>query len=258
MADARVTQAVIEIVTLASPSALLTQAVVEVAILQVPSALLTQAVVEVCVGPGVAPAPTPGQGVAIVGGSPQGLVNQRSKGGCSPRVTHYDECLEQEARLLRQVKFPPPCSIPDAYLNLLPWDDTFGAIPPGSVTFLKQHGILTPTTASGDNVVVDFLVPTGYDGLLSGFYFNYSGAGFAQGSGDIIWRIQCNQYYLKDLSNTPYLLGDPVNPVPMTEGKILFSGQRVKAIVNIPNLSGMIQIGNSTVYAGLLGFFWPR
>ena len=221
-------------------------------ILQNPAARVTQAVVEICVGVAGPPPPTPGQGIAIVGGG-----SSHSKGGCSPKITRYDLCLETEARLTRQITFPPP-SIPEEYRNLLPWDDTFGAIPPQSIPFLKQKGIVTPATASGDNAVVSFLVPTGYDGLLSGFYFNYSGTGFAQGSGDIIWRIQVNQYFLKDLSNFPYLFGDPVNPVPMTQGKILFSGQTVKAIVSIPNLSGMIQIGNSTVYAGLLGFFWPR
>ena len=240
-------------------NAQVTQAVIEITILQAPSAQVTQAVVEICVGvPPITP-PIPGQNVSPTGGSPQGLVNQHSKGGCSPKVTHYDWCLEAEGRLLRLIKFPLPCSIPEEYLSYLPWDaEDRGAIPPEAKPFLQQKGIITPTTASGDNVVVTFRVPYGWDGLLSGFYFNYSGGGFAQGSGDIIWRIQVNQYYLKDLSNLPFLLGDPVNPVPMTQGKILFSGQKVSAIVNVPNLSGMIQIGNSTVYAGLLGFWWPH
>ena len=250
---------------------------------------VTQSIVEVAVlpivpgppGPPAGPAGGygPGQGIAPVGGTnpvnglgPMGglpsaitaqqaavLASLHSKGGCTPHITHYDWCLEAEAQLLRLIKFPLPCSIPEEYLNYLPWDeDNRGAIPPQSVPFLQQKGIVTPTTASGDNVVLTFRVPYGFDALLAGFYFNYSGSGFAQGSGDILWRIQVNQYYLKDLSNLPFLLGDPVNPVPMTQGKILFSGQKVSAIVNVPNLSGMIQIGNSTVYAGLLGFWWPR
>lgn len=234
-----------------------TQAIVEVCILQDPNARVTQAVVEICVGVASPPPPSPGQGVAITGGGPAS-VRERSKGGCNPKVTHYDYCLEQEGMLLRRIKFPPSCSIPPEYCNLLPWDDTFGATPAQSFPFLKQAGIVTPTTVSGDNTVVEFTVKQGYDGLLSGFYFAYSGTGFSQGSGDIIWRIQINQRYVKDLSNTPYLLGDPVSPIPMTQGQIITSGQTVRAIVSIPNLSGMIQIGNSTVYAGLLGFFWPR
>jgi hypothetical protein len=234
------------------------QAIVEITILEQPNARIDQAVVEICVGPPPVQPPVPGQGVAPVGAGAPALARQYSKGGCTPHITHYDYCLEAEALLLRQVTFPPSCSIPPEYMSSLPWDEDRGAIPPQATPFRKAKGIVTPTTASGDNVVVSFRVPYGFDGLLSGFYFAYSGAGFAQGSGDIIWRIQRNQYYLKDLSNLPYLLGDPVNPVPMTQGQILTSGQLVQAIVNIPNLSGMIQIGNSTVYAGLLGFWWPR
>lgn len=232
------------------------QAVIEISILQQPNARVDQAIVEICVAPPPNNPPVPGQGVAIVGGAP--AIVERSKGGCDPHITHYDWCLESEAILLRQIKFPLPCSIPEEYLCFGPWDEDRGAIPPGSIPFRQAKGIVTPTTASGDNVVVQFRVPSGYDGLLSGFFTQYSGAGFAQGSGDIIWRIRRNQYYLKDLSNFPYLLGDPVNPVPMTQGQILLSDQLISAIVNIPNLSGMIEIGNSTVYAGLFGFYWPR
>lgn len=240
-----------------NPASRVTQAIVEIMILQNPSARVTQAVVEICVLAFVPPPPIPGQGVAITGGGPASI-RERSKGGCNPKVTHYDWCLEAEGALMRKITFPPSCSIPQEYCNLLPWDDTYGATPEQSFPFLKQAGIVTPTTVSGDNVVVSFRVTSGYDGLLSGFYFNYSGAGFSQGSGDIVWRVQINQRYVKDLSNVPFLLGDPVNPIPMTQGQIITSGQTVRAIVSIPNLSGMIQIGNSTVYAGLLGFFWPR
>lgn len=245
-----------------------TQAIVEVAVLPIspgppgpplgPSGGYPQ-------GQGIAPVGVQGptHGLGPIGGIPTPVQNANpkmwSKGGCSPHITHYDYCLEQEGRLLRLIKFPLPCSIPEEYLNYLPWDeDNRGAVPPGSRPFLQQKGIVTPTTASGDNQVVAFRVPYGFDALLAGFYFNYSGSGFAQGSGDILWRIQVNQYFLKDLSNLPFLLGDPVNPVPMTQGKILFSGQEVRVLVSVPNLSGMIQIGNSTVYAGLLGFAWAR
>ncbi len=238
-----------------TPVSRVTQAIVEIMILQNPNARVTQAIVEIMVLPYTPPPPIPGgSGAAITGGNG---AKQRSKGGCNPKVTHYDACLEREAMLMRLIKFPPSCSIPKEYCNLLPWDDTYGATPEQSFPFLKQRGIVTPPTGL-DHVVVSFNVKAGYDGLLSGFYFQYSGSGFSQGSGDIIWRIKINQRYVKDLSNVPFLLGDPVNPIPMTQGQIITPGQQIEAIVSIPNLSGMIQIGNSTVYAGLLGFFWPR
>ena len=232
------------------------QAVVEISVLQQPNARVDQAVVEICVAPPPVPPPQPGQAVAPVGGP--AAAREHSKGGCAPKITHYDWCLEWEAFFLRQVKFPPPCSIPAEYLGLDPWDEDRGAIPPLATPFRRTAGIVTPTTASGDNVVLSFRVPYGSDGILTGFFTSYSGAGFAQGSGDIVWRFRRNQWYLKDLSNFSFLLGDPTQPVPLTQGQILTSGQLIQAIVNIPNLSGLIQIGNSTVSAGLFGFWWPR
>jgi hypothetical protein len=79
-----------------------------------------------------------------------------------------------------------------------------------------------------------------------------------QGSGDIIFRVQRNQVFLKDLSNLPYLLGTSKQPVPMTQGAQLLAGQLVSLIVNVPNLSGNILVGQSTVFGGLMGFWWPR
>lgn len=174
------------------------------------------------------------------------------------RRNDWDWCLLREELRLREICFPPMCNIPEEYRNLLPWDDTFGAIPPQAVPFLRPKGLLTPTPAAGDQVVVSFSLPRGYDGILSGIYQFYTGTGFINGSGDILWRIQLNQRYVKDLSNNPFSLGSPQYPFPMTEGQLLLAGQTVRYIVNVPNLSGQIQVGNSQIVCCLLGFAWPR
>jgi hypothetical protein len=148
--------------------------------------------------------------------------------------------------------------VPDKYRNLLPWDDDFAAIPAWAIPFRAVAGITTPDTASGDNVVVSLHVPSGYDGFLTGLFWHYSGTGFSQGSGDIIWRLQINRRYVKDLGDVPFELGSPVLPLPLTDGQLLLSDWTVSAIVNVPNLSSMIQVGASTITAGLLGFYWPR
>lgn len=172
----------------------------------------------------------------------------------------YDACLLELEAMQRRIKFPPLCAIPKEFCNLLPWDVDYnaGAVPHEAVPFRKMQGIVTPAPAAGNQVVVTWRVENGYDGILTGLYFGYSGLNFEQGSGDIIWRVQINRRYVKDLSNVPFLLGAPTTPVPLTEGQILFSGQQVSAVVEVPNLSGQIQVGASTVYAGLIGFLWPR
>ena len=107
-------------------------------------------------------------------------------------------------------------------------------------------------------LITEERVPYGYDGLMMGFFTTYTGQGFEQGSGDIEWRIQLNQRYLENLGNIEFQLGSSVSPCPLTEGQILLSGQLMRLVVNVPNLSGNIQIGGSRVGGGLIGFYWPR
>jgi len=201
------------------------------------------------------PPPPPPTNIAnaIAGGIPYGVPGCRKK-------NIWDECMELEKLKLQNIQFPPLCSIPDEFKNWLPWDEDFGtnAIPEGAVPFREVHGIVTPLPAAGDQIVLTSRVPYGYDGLLAGIYNFYSGNGFLQGSGDILWRIKLNQHYLQDLGNIQFTLGSPVSPCPLTEGQILLSGQTMRYIVNVPNLSGLIQVGASQIVCGLVGFWWPR
>jgi hypothetical protein len=191
--------------------------------------------------------------------SPLGLSGGAPYQGCRRR-NDWDWCAVMEALQYYRIKFPPLCSIPKEYRNWLPWDEDFGAnaVPPGSVPLHRVRGIVTPAPAAGDQTILEMRMPLGYDGLLAGIFHFYSGNGFVQGSGDIVWRVQVNLRYMEDLGNIPFALGSPQSPVPLTEGQILLSGQTVRYIVNVPNLSGLIQVGQSQITAGLVGFLWPR
>lgn len=196
-------------------------------------------------------------GITLAGSLPNFLVG---RGGCPPRNT-WDACSDRYARAIRYMKLPPNMfNLPAEYINncSTPWDDDYGAIPPEAVPIRKTSGITTPAPAAGDQTVITFRCPPGYDGILTGFFFGYSGTGFSQGSGDLIYRIQINQRYVKDLSNVEFLIGSTKSPANMTQGQLLLSGQTVNLIVNVPNLSGLIQVGQSTVSGGLYGFLYPR
>lgn len=195
-----------------------------------------------------------GIGASIVGGVPLGAAHP-----CSKR-NEFDWCLFVESLRLQRITWPPQCSIPSQYQDWLPWDEDFGAnaVPPGSVPLNKVQGIVTPGPGAGDQVVLQTRVPLGYDGLLAGIFHFYTGNGFQQGSGDILWRVQVNQRYLENLGNIEFTLGSPQSPCPLTEGQILLSGQTLRYIVRVPNLSGLIQVGQSQIACGLVGFFWPR
>ena len=131
-------------------------------------------------------------------------------------------------------------------------------VPAGGVPFYVGGHVATPAPADGDVLVCSGRVPHGYDALLTEIYQIYQGSGFQQGSGDIVWRIRRNQIWLKTLGNMPYSLGTPKSPVWLTQGEIMFSGTQFFFFVNVPNLSGMIQVGASTISCGMRGFYWPR
>lgn len=191
----------------------------------------------------------------ITGGLPSAIQ------GCKPR-NKWDWCMVEEAIRMRRIKFPPLCSVPEEFRNFypLPWADDFGvdAVPPEAAPFRNAGGIVTPTTLAGDTVVISERVPQGYDGILLGAYWFYTGSGFVEGDGDIVWRVQLNLRFLENLGNVLFQMGTPQSPMPMTEGQILLSGQTARVLVNVPNLSGAIQIGASRIVAGLIGFYWPR
>ncbi len=196
-----------------------------------------------------------GQSLAITGGPPYSVQ------GCRPR-NKWDWCMLLEAMRYRQIKFPPLRTIPEEYRTRYAWawNDDFGvnAVPDQAIPMNRTGGIVTPATAAGDSVVIEERAPYGYDGLILGAYWFYTGSGFDQGSGDIVWRVQLGQRFLEDLGAVTFQMGSPQSPMPMTAGQIVLSGQTIRVIVNVPNLSGMIQVGASRISAGLIGFYWPR
>ena len=132
-------------------------------------------------------------------------------------------------------------------------------MPPDAVPFRFQEAVLTPFPADGDVVVIDFRVPVGYDGLILQGFNLYNGTGFVQGSGDIFWRIQINhKYFVKDWGNIGFELGDVRDPFPFTDCLFVTSNQYVTMLVNVPNVSGAIEVGASRILGALLGYWLPR
>jgi hypothetical protein len=128
----------------------------------------------------------------------------------------------------------------------------------GTIVFNPQGAIPLPAPSSGDTVIFQFLVPIGYDGMILGQY-NTLTAGFAQGSGDIVWRISAAGRYLKDRGNILVSIGTPQRLYPVPGGLQLRSGNLVQFIVSAPNAGGSLPApGAANVLAGLHGVFWPR
>ena len=167
----------------------------------------------------------------------------------------WDHCLEC-VRIYQRLICKRICPKPRPMISW-PWDESEG-IPPDAVPFRQTGGILTPFPVDGDVDILQFQVPVGYDAVLMQGYNLYLGTGFVQGSGDILWRLKINSYYAMDWGSVAFSLGSVRDPFPFSDCIFLTSRQLVTLQVNVPNPSGMIQVGASRIIGGLMGFYLPR
>jgi hypothetical protein len=204
--------------------------------------------------------------------------NQQGQGGrgfIHFTLTAFDGCLGREFRLYDKIDrqllacgVKPACFCVDER----EWgthnddDEMLPGAPAGSIAFNPTGQIVLPTTISGDNVIFQFTVPVGYDGMILGQFHGYYRtpvAGilppqFIQGSGDIIWRLSANGRFLRDCGNMSVSLGTIQAQSPVAGGLQLRSQDIVKYIVNVPNVSGTLAPGQGSIVAGVHGYFWPR
>ncbi len=109
-----------------------------------------------------------------------------------------------------------------------------------------------------DTVVQSFLVPTGYDGIIVAPVNIYTGLGFAEGSGDLTWRIKINMRYAKDYGNITTSMGSLTQPWYNANCQILLqSGQLVQYLVN-RSTGSLGNLNGGRILCGLFGWWWPR
>lgn len=216
--------------------------------------------------------PTHGASPAITGGLPYGLTSvallghgdswfyaTQGMGGHCVKPNLWYECLEFEALKFAKIKAAPSCLMPNGVDPFaLFWADEGGYYPEQSSPILEVGSIVTPAPAAGLVPILSFRIPTGYDSILTGLALIYTGTGFEDGSGDILWYVQKSQRYLKGLAGLAYAIGDVDTPAPLTYGQPVQAGQVVTVYVSVPNLSGNIQVGASRIVAQVWGARWPR
>lgn len=201
-------------------------------------------------------------------------VATRSYGTLRPRCrpygkNAYDDCLDADyawweqfmaagglcAQTQRKYKSPPWVSMPSEGRRFRPITSTpltsFGA--PGPFT-----GV--------DVVVLQMKVPIGYDGVISDVVCGFSGSGFVEGSGDIVWRLaadylpvgglQTGGRYLRDMGNIQTSLGSLTQPSPVPRGGLrIYSGDEVTFYANV---SVAATIANGFMLTSVGGWLWPR
>lgn len=128
-----------------------------------------------------------------------------------------------------------------------PWIDE----PEGSVPFDEQNGIALPALP-GDTVVMTFIVPNGYDGVIKWISNNFLGGGFVPFSGDIVWRIFADQKPVRNFQAIQSEKGTQFIPRSISPIRI-YSGQTITYTVN--HVANVALAGQ--VICSMVGYIYP-
>ncbi len=125
--------------------------------------------------------------------------------------------------------------------------------------YSKIGSIPLPAADGIDHLITSWRVPYGYDGCIVSVVFNTDGVvGFNQGSGDLTWRLQLNQRWVKDYGAVTTYIGSTITPYNVNSGQIILqSGQLVQIFVNRSVASGGT-ISGGRVIGATFGWTWPR
>lgn len=97
------------------------------------------------------------------------------------------------------------------------------ATKPQDIVDAVGYNVDYEVTARGGNEQV----PVGYAGVITGLVNMYTGTGFVEGSGDIVWRVRVNQRWVKDYGNLATTLGNLAAPCMIYRGGVRLMPQNL-------------------------------
>jgi hypothetical protein len=138
-------------------------------------------------------------------------------------------------------------------------EDPRKAMPANGKRFQKTGSLANPGVEGVDFTVLQFRVPDSWDGVIVTLTNQWDGAGFVDGSGDLVWRVRFDNQWFKDLDNILITLGRLENPYELEgAGYQLTAGQTITYTVQLgPGSLGRLD-PNGRVTCALSGWFYPR
>jgi hypothetical protein len=178
----------------------------------------------------------------------------------------YDQALLRDAAVWKYVAshggLKSCCRIPE--LGAPIWEQPPWEVMPSQGIEYKEMAaqpitaFQTGGTFSGvDVAILQFVVPIGYDGVLSRFVAQAINVqGWNEFDGNIVWRVKIGQRYAKNLGNVTNTYGSFQNAFVIPGYSIrLISGQTITLYANVPTGA---PINGGSISAGAFGWFYPR
>lgn len=170
--------------------------------------------------------------------------------------TFFNRCLDHELKTWDRIN---ECG---GLMSICPGtkykDPPWVKMPPQAKRFSYIQSIPLPSTLGVDELILSYRVPLGYDGVINYIVQNYTGQGFQEGQGDLVWRLQLNERYVKNFGNTTTQIGTLTSgPISPNASIIVQSNQLVQYFVNLgPN--ALADLMGGRVICSTWGFWWPR
>jgi hypothetical protein len=142
------------------------------------------------------------------------------------------------------------------------WPYPWIEMPPGGEPFDEFASIVTPNANGTETLVLTFTIPYAYDGIVLGVFNGFTGPGFVEGSGNLIWRIRLGQASLlgkpvRNYNNIRVTLGSLAQARSVQGGILVQSGQIVQYSVTHAIGSPIVPAG-TRIICNITGFYWPR
>jgi hypothetical protein len=121
----------------------------------------------------------------------------------------------------------------------------------GAISFDQETSVVLPGVG-GSTTVVTLAVPQGYDGVINAYSWNYTGAGFVQGSGDLQAQILRNGTPVRNYDNILTEKGSIAIPRPIAPLRI-YSLDVITLVIN--HIANGLLAGN--IVGSFVGWFYP-
>lgn len=134
------------------------------------------------------------------------------------------------------------------------WSESPWIFPPlGWEPFDEVKSIDTPAINT-QTVVLAKKIPQGYDGVIRRISNNFTGGGFVQASGQLVWRIALDNQVVRNYGNIQVEMGSISHPRE-TDGILVRAGQVVRYYVTCTD--GAL-IGGTKIICCFAGYIWPK
>lgn len=124
-------------------------------------------------------------------------------------------------------------------------------MPPDGFPFNEVNYVDLPAIA-GTATIIDFQVPGGFNGVIRRIGNNFIGAGFQDGSGNLVWQILADGVPIRNHEHILGSLGNPALPSE-TDPIRIYEGQTITLIIQ--NVG--VVVAEQACGGRLSGYFYP-